>query len=387
MTRPVHPGPRQRRWLVVVAVVLVVGLSALLAGCAADTPTPTGDFDTLTREKIAEEVRKLRFETDRAASGLGVALAVGPFLTVIVAVLTFGAAVGKQMNDRVKDRVTRADQLEKDRLSREDQQTKDRQSRETQQAQDRQLRFDTLFATAATQLAAVEEGLQVAGAASLLRLQNSADDQMQNEIVLYCSTQLRIGTSLKVRQIIKEVLTAALYRATTGPVGDPGRLKALNLEGADLSGIDLSGVNLRHVRLDFSKADLAGANLSGADLWGLRAPGVHLQMANCEGTNFGPAKLAGANLQRARLAGARLASADLRGCDLSGAILRGAALQSTHFEGSVLDNTKFERADINDAYFTDDRPLTQATLKGLTGAKNRDSAHGLPPVAARIHND
>ncbi|GAA3707391.1 hypothetical protein GCM10022204_26630 [Microlunatus aurantiacus] len=337
-----------------------------LTSCASANEV-TGTSAELADHKLKEEIRKLKFETDRASSPLGVVIAVGPFVTVIIAALTFGLAVFKQASDR-----------DKDRLARVDQQDKDRESREDQQAKDRQARFDAQFTTAAAQVAATEEGLQVAGAASLLRLQDSADDQMQKEIVLYCATQLRIGTTPKVGPIIKEVLAAALRRLITDP-GDPQRLKALNLEGANLSGIDLSGVDLRNVRINLTRADLSDANLSRADLRRTRAPRTVFVGATCENTNFGPAKLGGADFRRARLGGARMASANLQGCDLSGASLRGAELQSTHFERAILNPTDFAHANVNDAYFSG-AIMAAATLESLKTVKNRDKAHGLPPL-------
>ena len=373
--------PRRRPALILAAVAVLFLLGGVLAGCADSSTPDASDPSVLARDKSAQEIRKLRFETDRAAGPLGVAIAAAPAATAVLATLAFVVTVLTYRTNRDKDRTAREDQQAKDRQSREDQQAKDRQSREDQQAKDRQARFDTLFAAATAQVAASEEGLQAAGAASLLRLQDAADDRMQREIVLYCVTQLRIGTSSpKVLPILREVLAAALRRIAEGPRDDRQRLtapKTISLDAADLSGIDLAGVNLRGVRLNLSRTILISADMHQADLWGLRAPGVCLDEAICTSTNFGPAKLSKSRLVRARLDGARLASADLRGCDLSGASLRGAALQSAHLDGAQLAKTDFERADINDAYFRG-AVLSSATIESLSRATNRSKAHGLP---------
>jgi hypothetical protein len=148
------------------------------------TPSTTSGEQALAEQKLAEEVRKLKFDNDRADSKFGLALAIGPFVTVIIAVLAFMATVFKQISDREKDRIQRADQQEKDRQQRADQQEKDRQQRADQQEKDRQERFDQQFTTAIANLGSTEDGLRAAGAASLLRLQDSAAPSLQREILL-----------------------------------------------------------------------------------------------------------------------------------------------------------------------------------------------------------
>lgn len=368
----------RRRALHTIGGLCLLGVWLLLmSACSAEPSTPSGTTEELARAKLAEEIRKLRFDTARAASGLGVALAAAPFVTVLVAIATFGAALFKQFGDREAQRNAEYAARDKDRQQREDQQNKDRQQREDQQNKDRQQRFDEQFMTAAAQVGAAEEGLQAAGAASLLRLQDSASDALQREILLYCAAQLRIRSSPSVQPIIKEVFEAAVRRVS---VGDPAiRPKTLNLAGADLTGIDLSNLDLRGVRVELTGANLNDANLSSADLWRVRADGATFLSSDCSNTNLGQASLVRSDFRRARLDGVRMSSANLRDADLSGATMRGARLQSAHFEGSVMNPTFLQRADINDTYFTGAH-MDPATLHSLMEAKNRERAHGLPAL-------
>lgn len=347
-------------WLLLLVLVLV-----MLSACVG-APTPTGTTDELTQAKLTEEVRKLRFETDRAASPLGVVLALAPFVTVLVGVITLGAALTKQVNER-------RDQRAEDQAARE----KDRLEREERQVRERQERFDQQFLTAVAQIGAQEEGLQVAGAASLLRLQDTAAVPPQREILLYCAAQLRIGVGVRVQPILREVFVAAL-RQVLDPAG-PTAPRALSLAGADLTGADLHGLDLRPIQLDLTDARLDRADLRASDLWMIKASGASFAGSTCTNTNFGQARLDRADFSSAVLDGARLTSAKLREADLSGARLRGAQLQSAHLEGSDLRRALFNRADVNDTYFTGAQ-LDGAALHSLGEADNRDRAHGLPPL-------
>jgi len=363
--RPAQWSIAVRRALVTLCVSLLITLGC--ASGAAAEPVPSPGADQLAYDKLSEEVRKLKLDNDRADSGLGLALAAAPFITVLVAAVTFGAAALKQYRDN-----------EAQRAADRSQQQKDRQQRTDQRERELQQRFDEQFTAAIVNVGSTEAGLQVAGAASLLRLQDSANASLQREILLYCAAQLRIGDNPRVQQVIKEIFLNAL-RLITSP--DSGViLTELNLRGADLAGADLKGIDLRQLRLDLTGADLTGAILHSADLWRVQAARAVFAGADCRGVNFGPAMLRGADFRRAQLSGARLSSANVRAANLSGAVLRGAKLSSVHFENCIMNPTFFDHADINDAYFTGAK-LDDVTLASLVTAQHRDTAHGLPPLA------
>ncbi len=365
---------RRGIWASTASVVILVALSLLVltalrtpqgqgeeavpasstSSVRAQSPAPPSLTDQKTQaeiDKLREETRQLDIQSDRNRGWFGYALAVGPFVTAIVAVLTLGATLSKQRGDA-------RHQHDEDRRVRE---------------KELQERFDAQFSNAVDSLGSNEPGRQAGGASSLLRLQKSASPEMQVEIYLYASTQLRIANlSDNVTPIMRDVLRDSLVAVLSRPA--VAHNLTINLSQANLERINLSRVSFGRLPLCLERADLTDASLSEADLWGAKGDRLLLTRADCTKANFGPAVLTGANLIRAKMNGARFGSANLKNVDASGSSFRGAALQSAHFEGARLLGVDFSHSDVNDTYFIG-ASFDSATLGTLRLAKNLQRAH------------
>lgn len=331
------------------------------SGAASSTVTPTPGATTsgaaipgvqsdLERAKLEQEIRKLELENERSASWLGVLLLLAPFVTVLVAIATFAAALAKQRSDNREQRI-------------ESSQTR---------LKEVQTRFDEQFSAAASGLGSDSPGLQAAGAASLLRIQQTADRDFQRDLLLFVVAELRVGVDERIAPILREVFA---YASRTVFDGSPGAaLSQLNLTGAKLQEVDLSNVSLKGAAVCLEDANLSGANLQGTILWGIRGDGLILDKADCRKTNFGPSQLNRLQAYSCNFDGARLGSAKMRDAHLNGSTFRGAELQSAHFSGAELMSVDFSHADINQAIFVG-ATMNDVTRESLNLAKNHGSAH------------
>jgi uncharacterized protein YjbI with pentapeptide repeats len=350
------------------AVVSMTPEASAFQPTPTPSPTPTsppkadsadnGLKEQLERQKLGEEIRKLRSDNDRANSLLGQLITVAPFLTAVVAILTIGAAAWRQQTENSRQRT--ADRGERQRESRR--------------------RFDEQFAVAVSNLASADEACQTAGASSLLRFASWDSVEAAGEIQLFLSALLRLdGVAKRVQPIVLEALVSSIRTAFVR-VGDKSQPPSrLNLDSVDLSNADLSCLNLRHTRISLRGSKLVATILRDSQFWKASARGVDLSNAKAGRVNFGQADLRDATCVNTDLSGARLASAKLLNANLTRARLVGAEMQSAHFEHANLSGANFRHADINDAYFTG-ATIDATCLESMTEAKNWMKAHYDPAV-------
>ena len=322
--------------------------------------TPPSPHEGLDQKKLREEIRKLRIENDRSESVFGGLLAAAPFITALVAILTLGFTARNSRRESARQR------------------SADRRQRKAEMQQ----RFDEIFTDAIKNLSSSDDAVRAAGAASMLRVSDTAKKPLQREVLIYVAAQLRLGVSEKVSPILKEVFEKAAAAVFSD---SDSSMREVVLRRADLSGIRMRNLSFRRAQLDLTEANLSGADLYESDMWSAKAPKAVLAGADCRKLNLGPADLREADLRRAQLAGAKMASSKLQGADLSGADLRGAKLQSAHFERAILIGVDFAFADVNDAYFTD-AVMDVRTIETLRSAKNADKAHP-PQVGTTLTGD
>jgi hypothetical protein len=143
----------------------------------------------------------------------------------------------------------------------------------------------------------------------------------------------------------------------------------IDLTGANLVGANLDGANFEYARLDL--ADLSHASLEGADLSWAHLDGAvlhdaempHAKLSNASVSTFippGDADVIHADLRGANLRGADLVEAGLGYANMSGANLTGANLTNAYLFEAQLSrfpvNANFTGADLERAYWPDDRP-------------------------------
>lgn len=339
----------------------MVCVAAPIALSVSETPTPPGPSPSpsmgtqhepardLEREKLLLEVEQLEIANSRAQS-------VWPKLGDAAPLLGF---VGAAATLAVTWRKNRRDELAQFRESR-------RVEEETLRA-----RLSEEFGRAADNLAAKDDRLKAAGAASLAQMQGQGDALFERALIQLVALHLRLGAPVGIRGILVEnLLRAVTILAERGEVGvNKFNLAETNLVGASCEGVDLSGVVA-----SLENANLSRASLRKSSMKGLQLREAVLDGADCAGANFGFADLAQVRARGANFGGARFGSANLRGAVLQNVSFRGASLQSAHFEGATLINVDFSHANINDAYFLGAN-LDAGTRATLEVANNREAAH------------
>jgi uncharacterized protein YjbI with pentapeptide repeats len=282
------------------------------------TPTEDATVATLSKEKLAQEVKQLKEQNEPDFVGW---LRTNASILLSTLVVVIGALIGlwRWLGDR-------RDEHEKRR--------EDQRSEQEKRAEDR-------FQSAVTGLGDDKEGSRI-GAAILLRtFMRPGYEQFYTQTFDLAVANLRLprtphppedpNTPLPLTTLCQALIVVfreAFPLARNQDKRSPESLDAtaIQLDNAYLRGADLKQVWMPQASLrkvDLSEADLSEANLSEANLNGARLNGAKLSEAKLSEAELIRAKLNEADLNRTYFNGAKLSGADLSGADLSGADLRG----------------------------------------------------------------
>lgn len=350
---PMRSGPRLPRdtlWtLASLALVVTFAAVSVPAVAGADVTPPPSPPTSLQDEKLRQEIRKLRIESDQAQSPYTRVLGAASFLVAVAGFATLAFSWKKQREESARQR-------DADRRQRED------EKRRT---------FDESFALTIQNLSAESLSLRANAAVTLLLYVGPRYRDFVEHMLLLSVTNLRLPQEVIVRDMLVRVLERAVRLAVSN---GPGTMSQLDFSGAQLHGLDLSDVDLRQFDVHLDSVIMPTGTLDRANLWKVVGRGAELSGLSAVAANLGQARMDHAQLDGSRLDGARLTSADLRGCDLQHATFRGSQLQSTHFDGADLRGARFEGANLADTYFLGAR-LDAVAIQSLRRAQNWRKAH------------
>ena len=325
------------------------------------TPTEDATVTTLSKKKLAQEVKQLEEQNE---PDLIEWLRTNASILLSTLVVVIGALIGlwRWLGDR-------RDEHEKRR--------EDQRSEQEKRAEER-------FQSAVTGLGDEKEGARI-GAAILLRtFLRPGYEQFYTQTFDLAVANLRLprtphppedpNTPLPLTtlsQALIVVFREAFPLARNQNKRSPESLDAtdIQLDSAYLRGADLKQVWMPQAsmrKVDLSGADLSRANLSEADLSGAKLNEADLSGAKLSGAKFNEAeliraKLNEADLNRTYFNGARLSGADLRGADLRGADLSGADLSWARLSGAYLSEADLNGTNLSEA------DLKGANLRGVVG--------------------
>jgi len=373
-----------RTGIAIVGMLLLLMLMAWVSVVAADahegasgsaepvtvtvlaTPTEDATVTTLSKEKLAQEVKQLKEQNE---PDLLEWLRTNASILLSTLVVVIGALIGlwRWLGDR-------RDEHEKRR--------EDQRSEQEKRAEER-------FQSAVTGLGDEKEGARI-GAAILLRtFLRPGYEQFYSQTFDLAVANLRLpqtphppedpNTPLPLTtlsQALIVVFKEAFPLARSQDKRSPESLDATGIQldnaylrGADLKQVWMPQASLRKVNL--SEARLSGVNLSEAKLSGARLNEADLSKARLSGADLSEADLSRARLNEAdlnrtyfsgaRLSGADLSGADLREAGLSGADLSWARLSGAYLSGADLDGANLSEADLSEA------DLRGANLRGVVG--------------------
>ncbi len=342
-----------------VFIILTLILGSATAETQSKQQDGKGNAD-IEREKIEQEVLKLRLENERSSSWWGRFLTLAPLITALVALLGVFITLWKQMGEMSRRRSEEMRLREQDSLR----------------------RFDHMFTSVVSHLGSESVALQASAAASLPTFLKLRYKEFYDDVFALLVANVKIEHDKVVRDLLVGVFEKAIrlklkkLRANeeeTTPPEDFER-NVIDLSRAYLARVDLQNLHFNGIELDVAYADLQGANLIGTTL--VRVRGYR--------TNFAKARLSRADMREARLNrshcreaifhGTNLASATFKGADLKGAQFFQARLQSAHLENADLKGAKFKDADLNDTYFYG-ATLDEGAMIGITRARNWLRAH------------
>lgn len=386
---------------VVVSAVLAV---ADVAGAGEGSTTTLPTKDVLERQKLNEEIRKLRAEANEVDSfwqRLGAILAVSGGLVTVGGLL---ATLWKQSSDlsrqRQLDRDQRAEQAEK----RENEfrlEVEERHRQREQQEQDRQQRFIERYADLVDDLCDPSAAHRAAAASALSSFLLPDYAPFHWQVLQLIVAQLKlVGRTLDGAgsEPVTETPGAGRDRRTDGFDEGAERVfadlmvrafevamrtpSAVPTDGLDLSRTYLYRADLTRAaipcryqgQVDMAWADLRNANLSGLSLRRLAGIGAQLTGARLSRAYLAEARLNEVKAARAQFHGSTLSHATLKGADLTEAQFQEARLASTHFEGAVLAGANFTKAVLRDAYFAG-AVLDGRALRTVMRAEDWRTAH------------
>lgn len=348
------------------------------------TPSPSPGTDELERRKLEQEIRQLELENDRTSGPMGWFLAVGPFVTVVVGVLTLGATLWKQSHDLAAARRNSDEQASQWRAEFLRIQELDRANRVTEHLR----RFDERISAVAGDLGSDSPTLRLNGAAALGLFVKARNHDLHCDLLNIVVANLKAGPEHAVSDLLRGHLTKLLRLLfDPGRALDPDLGDRLDLTGVDLYRLDLHGLDLRGtVVLDVAFSDLTHANLRETRLF--RARGgeavldhAHFSRARMDEARFNKAKVtkAPAYFHETSLVSATFDDAVLPGSDF-----RRARLQGAKFRRADLRGAHFEEANLADAYFQG-AVFDEATLRSIArGARNWRKAWFDPAVLASL---
>jgi uncharacterized protein YjbI with pentapeptide repeats len=325
------------------------------------TPTEDATVTTLSKEKLAQEVKQLKELNEPDFLGW---LRTNASILLSTLVVVIGALIGlwRWLGDR-------QDEHEKRR--------EDQHSEQEKRAEER-------FQSAVTGLGDDKEGSKV-GAAILLRtFLRPGYEQFYTQTFDLAVANLCLprtphppedpNTPLPLTTLSHALIVVFKEAYPLARSQNQGGSQSLDATGIQLDNAYLRGAGLKQVwmpqaslrNVDLSEADLSGARLSEARLNGARLSETDLSSAKLSEADLSGAELIRARLNEADLNGARLNEADLSGADLSGADLRGADLRRADLSWAKLSGAYLSGADLDGANLSE-ADLSGANLHGVVG--------------------
>lgn len=356
-------------------VVASLALGALPAAGAA----PASNAD-LERQKLEQEVAKLKAENDAPLREIGGVAAVVGVLTAMVAVGGLLVAWRSQRAERERDRGQRKaaaraelEQRERERKQRAEAALASAEQRERERLQ----REEADFAALSSQLAAEQAGLRASGAAGMEAFLIPARAGYRDRLLRLLAGLLKVTPEDPTRDMMVRLLgrllhahSIALRQRREASELDLSwtYLRRADLDRAYLPNVRLTGADLRDARL--RSAVLNGGAIAGANLAGARLEGAYLRQV----TGFeGDAVEQRLDLTRAVLDGAHLTDGDLRWAHCENTSFRGAELQQLDLRHATLIDVHFAGANLSRARFEGAR-FGGSTLASVLAAADRSGA-------------
>jgi uncharacterized protein YjbI with pentapeptide repeats len=342
----------------------------------------------LEKDKLEQEIRKLRIENGRTEGGPGLALALAPFVTVIVAVATLGANFFVQSRTLAQERRTLRQQQEDNEEKTQQWQQEYLSQREkdrTEREQESLRRFDEGLARIVTNLGASAPALQVSAAAALTTFLKPRYSDLHVDLLTVIVANLRLGPDPAVGDLLRQDLERAirlLFDSSRDARAEVGH--ELDLTDLDLYRIDLSGLDFDGVRVDLAHAILRRANLRDCTLDKALGGWARVEAAVFSGARLVEARFDEAEGEGAQFRECRMISATFKKAKLPRAQFQQALMQSSHFEGANLTGARFEGAQLADAYFTGAILDANARRSIALGAKQWRKARFDPDTRAEL---
>lgn len=341
------------------AVLATLAILAFAApGTSAFAATPTKD--ELERQKLEQEIRKLRTDNDRAESKREYFLAFAPFVTVIGAILAIGLPVWKETRER---RHQRAEELEQQKL-------------------ELRRRFEEQFGRAIADLGDDKEAVQVSGAVLLENFLRPDYADFHDQVYRVLCANLTVDHSRLVNRFLARAFAQAA-RVHVAAAAKSGERATLDFARCHANRVDLSGLDLTGA--DFAFGHFRSANLTGCDLTRALGRETHFEKARFSRSTLTEVRFHKAYCEEAQFHEAVMTSAELRGADLRNAAFQQARLQGAHLNEAKLTGARFDQANLSDAYFTG-AELDEGVLRSVLNAADESwrKAHFDPAVEHRL---
>jgi uncharacterized protein YjbI with pentapeptide repeats len=335
--------------LCIFAAVVILPLASPAAPAAPGMTTTLPSKDVLERQKLSQEIEKLKQDNAAASGASGFFARYAAFLTALVAAAGLLATVWKQSSDRTAQRERDIDQ------------------RETESER----RLEDRFASILNDLGSTAIPTQAGAASSLVTYLRPEHKRFHHQVRIAVLTNLKVDHTEPIRKLL-----ARVYKEAVG-TGEPADRFERDLSRAKLENTDLSDLELREADLAF--AELRNSTLVGCDLYralgigvnveGSRACSVGGRITSLIEVRFRKAKCRGADFSGTRMINAHFEAADLRDTHFFQ-----ARLQAAHFEEAKLQGASFQQANLNDAYFYG-AEFDERALRTIVRAFNWRNAH------------
>jgi uncharacterized protein YjbI with pentapeptide repeats len=330
-------------------LLIIVPLVRSAAAHAVPPATTLPSKDMLERQKLRQEVEKLKHDNDAVGGASGFFSRYAAFITALVAVGGLLATFLKQSAEQSAQRRRDLDQREVESVR----------------------RLEDRFAAILNDLGSTAVPTQAGAASSLVTYLRPEHERFHHQVRVAVLTNLKVDHDEPIRKLL-----ARVYKEALG-AGEPADSFERDLSRAKLANTDLSGLELREADLGF--ADLRNSSLVGCDLYRARGIEVNLDGARVcavdnRVTSLIEVRFRDARCRGADFSGTRIINAHFEGADLRGARFFQARLQAAHFEWAKLQGAQFQSANLNDAYFYD-AEFDAAALHTIVRAFNWRNAH------------
>jgi uncharacterized protein YjbI with pentapeptide repeats len=356
-------GP-ETRWSVAAFCILVLLASLVpVSSASANTVAATMTLpskDVLERQKLQQEIEKLKQDKDAAQGASGFFSRYAAFITALVAAGGLLATVWKQNSDQSEQR------------------KRDLAQREVESER----RLEDRFAAILSDLGSTAIPTQAGAASSLVTYLRPEHKQFHHQVRVAVLTNLKVNHDEPIRKLL-----ARVYKEALG-AGDPADRFERDLSRAKLANTDLSDLELREA--DLAYADMRHSSLVGCDLY--RARGIEVKIEGVRACTIGnritsliEVRFRRASGRGADFSGARMINAHLEESDLRDARFFQTRLQAAHFEDAKLQAAQFQSANLDDAYFLG-AELDDAALETILRAFNWRNAKFDPEIWQRLEN-